>query len=166
MNVYHGSTEIVDKPLVNKGRKYLDFGQGFYVTNLREQAIDWATRPINTGRLQYLNIYDFDLVAIKGGQYRCARFDTYNDYWLDFVIANRHGDLIYESYDVVEGGIANDRIFNTIELYDAGLITREEALARLKYEKPNNQICIRNQEILDNHLHLIKSERLDDNEPR
>ena len=166
MNVYHGSTKIVDKPLVNKGRKYLDFGQGFYVTNLREQAIDWATRPINTGKSQYLNIYDFDLAAIEVGRYRCARFDAYNDYWLDFVIANRHGNLISQSYDVIEGGIANDRIFNTIELYDAGLITREEALARLKYEKPNDQICIRNQEIIENHLHFIKSERLDDNERR
>ena len=46
------------------------------------------------------------------------------------MIGNRHGEGLWKEYDLVEGGIANDRIFNTIELYDSGLITREEALNR------------------------------------
>ena len=60
--------------------------------------------------------------------------------------------MLWNNYDIVEGGIANDRVFNTIELYDAGLITREEALARLQYEKPNNQICLIRQELVDKYL--------------
>ena len=47
MKVYHGSTEKVKRLLVNKGRHNLDFGQGFYATDIIQQAIDWATRPIN-----------------------------------------------------------------------------------------------------------------------
>ena len=39
MKVYHGSTIIVREPLANVGRRNLDFGEGFYVTDLREQAI-------------------------------------------------------------------------------------------------------------------------------
>ena len=61
-------------------------------------------------------------------------------------------ERLWDDYDLVEGGIANDRIFNTIELYDAGLITREEALVRLRYEKPNNQICLIRQELVDKYL--------------
>ena len=39
MRVYHGTTMIVDHPLVNVGRKNLDFGNGFYLTDLEEQAV-------------------------------------------------------------------------------------------------------------------------------
>lgn len=53
MKVYHGSTEIVRNPLVGVGRKNLDFGQGFYVTDLKEQAVSWAMRPMNRGKLLY-----------------------------------------------------------------------------------------------------------------
>ena len=40
--VYHGGTERVEKPICKFGRRNLDFGLGFYVTNLREQAVSWA----------------------------------------------------------------------------------------------------------------------------
>ena len=65
--------------------------------------------------------------------------------------------MAWKDYDIIEGGIANDRVFNTIELYDAGLITKEEALTRLKYEKPNNQICIITQQIVDDYLHFVEA---------
>jgi len=63
-------------------------------------------------------------------------------------------------YDAVSGGIANDNVFNTVDLYFAGVITKEEALGRLKYETPNHQLCILNGEMLVRHLHFIKAERL------
>ena len=160
MKVYHGSTVTVEKPKLQYGRKNLDFGQGFYLTDMEQQAIDWAQRPINTGKPQYLNCYELDIQGIITSEYAYKIFETYNDEWLDFVLANRHGATLPVRYDVVKGGIANDRVFNTIELYDAGLITREEALSRLIYEKPNNQICILNQEIIDRHLTFITAKRL------
>ena len=43
-------------------------------------------------------------------------------------------------------------MFNTVELYLDRLISKEEALGRLKYYKPNFQICIVNQEVIDNYL--------------
>ncbi len=61
---------------------------------------------------------------------------------------------------MINGGIANDRVFNTVELYAAGLINADEALQRLSYHKPNNQICILNQKIIDNHLTFIGAERI------
>ena len=50
MKVYHGSTAIIRQPLAKAGRRNLDFSQGFYVTDLREQAVYWANRPLNDGR--------------------------------------------------------------------------------------------------------------------
>lgn len=152
MEVFHGTTLIVETPLVGVGRKNLDFGEGFYLTSIRQQAIDWAQRPINKDKPQYLNCYELDLDEISKNDYRYLKFEAYNDEWLDFVTGNRRGEMLWNSYDIVEGGIANDRVFNTIELYDAGLITREEALARLQYEKPNNQICLIRQELVDKYL--------------
>ena len=59
---------------------------------------------------------------------------------------------IYEQtvpdYDVVIGGVANDKVFNTVELYFDGLIDKAEALNRLRYEKPNHQVCLRTEEAL------------------
>lgn len=160
MKVYHGSTAVVECPDVRKGRKNLDFGQGFYLTDIKQQAIDWATRPINHGKVQYLNCYELDIEFIKNSHYRYKKFESYNEEWLQYILANRHGEEPTMILDLVEGGIANDRVFNTIELYDAGLITRAEALNRLVYEQPNNQICILRQEIIDKYLTFINAKSL------
>ena len=56
------------------------------------------------------------------------------------------------------GGVANDRVFDTINLYFDGLIGKEDALGRLKYFGPSYQICIKRQEILDNALTFIRSD--------
>lgn len=157
MRVYHGSSVIVEAPLVSVGRRNLDFGQGFYVTDLMEQAISWAARPINAGREQMLNIYEFDRESVlsAGVRYKC--FNAYDAEWLRFVIASRKGQPVWAEYDVIEGGIANDRVFNTIELYGQGLISETEALQRLQYEKPNNQICLLSQHVIDQYLHFLES---------
>lgn len=65
-----------------------------------------------------------------------------------------------EEADVVIGGVANDKVFNTIELYFEGLIEQDEAIKRLRYEKPNLQICIRNQKIIERYLRFVESEEL------
>ena len=160
MRVFHGSTTIVDSPLVNAGRRNLDFGQGFYVTDLQEQAISWAERPLNTGKPHFLNIYELDLQGILAQGYRYLRFEHYDHAWLDFVVGNRRGERLWEAYDIIEGGIANDRVFNTIELYAAGLTPREETLQKLIYEQPNNQICILRQPIIDLYLHFVEAKEI------
>lgn len=63
-------------------------------------------------------------------------------------------------YDIVRGGIANDKVFRTVDLFFAGDITKEEALRRLLFELPNDQLCIRSQRILDNCLTFKESVRL------
>lgn len=157
MKVFHGSIIEIKSPLVNVGRKHLDFGQGFYVTNLKDQAISWATRPINRSQTRILNVYELDLEQIKTAGFKYKHFKAYDSEWLDFVVSNRRGENLWKAFDIIEGGIANDRVFNTIELYAAGLIPQEETLRRLRYEQPNNQICILRQSIIEKHLTFIEA---------
>ena len=89
MKIYHGSTVIVDKPLVSYGRDNLDFGKGFYTTNMQNQAEKWVQRFISLGK--------------------------------------------------------------------KGIIDKSTSLQRLKFEKPNNQICFINQEVVDSLLQFESS---------
>ena len=156
ITVYHGSALEVSKPLVALGRPNLDFGQGFYVTDLREQAERWATR-IATRRMAkpVLSFYEFDLDTAK--QYRYLKFDFYDKAWLDFIVANRKGKMEWKDYDVIEGGVANDNVIDTVEDYMRGRMSAEAALVELSKHRPNNQFCILNQEIIDLHLHFVES---------
>lgn len=160
MKVFHGSTSIVDKPLADVRRNHLDFGKGFYLTTLEAQAISLASRPLNLDKRKYLNIYELDFSTVVNKGYKYLHFNEYNAEWLNFVISNRKGGSNWRQFDIVEGGIANDRIFNTIELYSSGLISENEALQRLIYEKPNNQICVLNQNIIDNHLTFVEAREI------
>ena len=88
-------------------------------------------------------------------------FPAYDKEWLHFVADNRKG-INPHDFDVVCGGVANDKVFNTLELYFANLIPEDEALNRLKYEKPNKQICICKQELIDRLLQFESSEEVSD----
>ena len=63
-------------------------------------------------------------------------------------------------YDIVEGGVANDNVIDTVEDYENGIITAKQALGQLRYKKVNHQICILNQEIVDKYLTFISSETI------
>lgn len=64
--VYHGGTEQIEKPICCLGRKNLDFGQGFYITNIREQAINWAKNIARNRKEQaILNRYKLNKEAYR-----------------------------------------------------------------------------------------------------
>lgn len=90
--------------------------------------------------------------------YRVKIFESYNIEWLDYVVDCRHGGVMQELYDVVEGGVANDNVIDTVEDYENGIITADQALGQLIYKKVNHQICIRNQKIIDDYLTFKSSE--------
>ena len=138
MTVYHGSTVIVSAPLVGVGRQNLDFGPGFYVTDLRQQAISWAIRPLNAGKTKILNIYEIDLDGIATGSYNYKKFVAYDTEWLDFVINCRQG--VPHDFDIVEGPMADDQIWDYIEDFVAGNISREAFWALARFKHPTHQI--------------------------
>ena len=155
MTLYHGSHTAVPQPLVKVGRNNLDFGQGFYLTRLEEQATAWAEIIASRrGRTvaPVVSIYSFDREKAIADGVRFLIFETYNLDWLYFVGGCRKGADHSEEYDVVEGGVANDNVIDTVEDYEKGIITAEQALGQLRYKKVNHQICILNQKVVDNYL--------------
>lgn len=158
--VYHGGTEKVEKPICCLGRKNLDFGQGFYLTDLREQAMAWANNMArNRNKVAILNKYKLDRSYILENA-RCKIFEAYDKEWLEFIIGNRSGVNVAKNFDYIEGGIANDRVVDTVNLYIAGLIELDTALRELSKHQPNKQICILNQEIIDKYLVYDGAEEL------
>lgn len=152
MKVYHGGTEIITFPKSNAGRSNLDFGKGFYVTDIRQQAIDWAQKVSNRRMLPpILNTYILNREYILA-QYRCKIFTAYDAEWLDFIVDSRLGRKPWAEFDYIEGGVANDRVIDSINLYMADLMTREKALEKLSEHRPNNQMCLLNQEIIEKYL--------------
>lgn len=157
MKVYHGGTEVIKQPESKKGRLGLDFGQGFYVTDIQSQAESWADRMARV-RIErgIVSVYDFDIDTTKR-LFRYKRFDEYDENWLAYIVANRQEAYRGEVYDIIEGGVANDRVIDTVEAYMAHLMPLDAALRELSKHRPNNQICICSQEVLDNHLHFVES---------
>lgn len=160
LTVYHGSTIQVNAPIAKAGRDNLDFGQGFYITDIKEQAERWASRMgRQLQKSPMLNIYELDIERIKAN-YRYLRFDKYDQSWLDFIVKSRKGERPWAEYDIVEGGVANDRVIDTVEAYMNGMMTVEMALGQLAQHQPNNQFCLLNQSLIDECLHFISVEQL------
>ena len=150
--VFHGGTEKVEFPICKFGRLNLDFGQGFYVTDLRKQAVDWATQVADRRKQPpIINRYLLNRDAILA-EARCKVFMAYDKEWLEFIVASRRGQHVADNYDYIEGGVANDRVIDTVNLYMAGLMDLDTALARLSEHRPNNQMCLLSQALTDKYL--------------
>lgn len=157
MILYHGSYIEVCKPDVTHSRRNVDFGQGFYTTPLEEQARKWCKKFKDSGKEAVVSVYTLDETAFD--KCKILKFDSYSEEWLDFVLRCRRGED-ESDYEIVMGGVANDKVFNTVELFFDGLIDKQEAIKRLRYEKPNLQIAFRTQEVIDDFLRFERSERL------
>ena len=160
LTLFHGSIVEVRHPLVVLGRPNLDFGKGFYVTAIQNQAERWAIRMgIRRLSTPVLNVYEMDFEKAIA-DFRYLKFDAYDKIWLDFIIGNRKGKMLWKAYDIIEGGVANDNVIDTVEDYIRGRMSAEAALVELSKHQPNNQICILNQQVLDAYLHFVKSIKL------
>lgn len=160
MELYHGSNIAVAQPLALVGRRNLDFGRGFYTTRLKSQAQKWATLVASRKKrnsLSIVSIFEYNEDEMIAAGYVYKNFPEYDMEWLEFVVACRQGED-NTNYDIVEGGVANDQVIDTVEDYENGRITAEQALDQLRYKNPNNQICFRNQEIIDKYLHYKNAE--------
>ena len=157
MRLYHSSNVVVKAPDTLHSRNYLDFGRGFYLTTIYQQAVRYAQRFKRRRQQAFLNIYDFSMSDVS--KWRIMRFDSYDEAWLDFVAQCREGNDVGD-YDMVIGGIANDRVILTLDRYFAHEISQEEAIGLLRFEKPNIQYCIRSERMLRECLTFINSEQL------
>lgn len=152
IEVYHAGTERVENPDCKRGRVNLDFGQGFYITDIYDQAYNFALSKSRDRKAPaVINTYILDRKGIIE-EAKTKIFDSYDEEWLEFIVACRAGKSIWKDFDYIEGGVANDRVIDTVNMYTQGFISQERALQNLLYLKPNNQICIINQDLLDKYL--------------
>jgi len=148
MIVYHGSTVPVENPkIIQSGRK-LDFGEGFYTTYNREQAVRWSERVAARRKtdIRIITEYEFDSETAEK-ELHIIRFEKPDEVWLDFVSANRSGNIL-PPYDIVIGPVANDVVYSTILLYEQGVLDKDDAIKRLKVQELFNQILFHTEKSL------------------
>ena len=167
MILFHGSNaEVSDIDLLKCG-KYKDFGQGFYLTSLKQQALDWAmkiTKRFGAGKAA-INVYEFD---DNLNDLNHIIFTEPNEEWAAFVINNRNRDFTDHNdklsnhdnkYDFVHGLVANDDISAILETFLLGILPMSELSKALIYKELNDQYSFHSNKALS-HLKFIRGEVL------
>jgi hypothetical protein len=154
MKLYHGSSVIIEKPDVLHTRGNLDFGKGFYLTTYRTQADRWAQRKaLRAESKAVVNVYDF---SEDYTGYNVLQFNNENEDWIKFVCACRRGSNAYSDYDLIIGGVANDKVYAAVDMYFKGIWDIERTLSELKFYKINDQLCIINQQLINDSLKFLE----------
>lgn len=159
MKVYHGTTLEILEPKIIKSEIGRDFGFAFYTTDIKEQAERWAIRraKIESKKAKkeifaIVNVYEWtpkNVLNIK-------QFDGASMEWLDLVVKCRSDLAFTHDYDIVSGKIANDNVGETVSYVIQGIMRKEDAVARLQFEKINNQIAFCSEESLK-ELRFVES---------
>jgi len=148
--LYHGSDKNVTKIDLSMSALRKDFGRGFYTTGDRGQAEKFArlkANRSNTGK-GYVSAFSFkDSNGLK-----IKKFDSSNEEWFDFVLANRgYGNLSNPAldleYDIIIGPVANDAVGVVLNLFVYGTYgdpttaeAKEMAIRLLLTQKLHNQV--------------------------
>ena len=139
MLIYHGSTIIVDKPEIRTAKFNKDFYFGFYCTRFESQAVRWATR-FGDG---IVNSYEYD----ESKDLNKLVFPEMSEEWLDFIASCRSG--MSHDYDIVEGPMADDTIYNYVQGFLDGKYSRETFWNLARFKKPTNQISFHTERALE-----------------
>ena len=141
MILYHGSDVIVKDPKIIESEKGKDFGPAFYLTPIKEQADRMAKRKqrINGSQHAIVSVFEWDEKNLTNLSYK--KYSNPDLEWLDMIIKCRTNPSFKHGLDVVEGKIADDSVGETILFVIDGVIKKEDALKRLKFQKINSQIA-------------------------
>ncbi len=143
MILYHGSTVQIKCPEIIKNDIGRDFGFAFYTTTIKEQAERWAKRRLrinskeNIESSAIVNVYEWD----ESIPLNIKKFTSADEEWLDMVVRCRSDISYAHNYDIVIGKIADDNVGETVDFVLAGIMRKEDAIERLKFQKINDQIA-------------------------
>lgn len=136
MILYHGSKDIIEKPIYGQGKKYNDYGLGFYCTDNIELAKEWGTSFERSG---YANRYQIDCTELKILDLNDDKYCILH--WLAILLSNREFDtpaglaleakeflkknfmLDYKKYDIIKGYRADDSYFSFAQDFINGTIS-------------------------------------------
>lgn len=151
MILYHGSNMVVNDPKIIKANRTLDFGNGFYTTTSREQACKWASIKKNREQSKYgiLNIYEVDDKVFNEETLKIQRFSGACEEWLNFVIDNRLKLNYKHDFDIVEGPVADDRVYACLNAFENRFMDIESAIRELRTYKLADQISFHTKESIE-----------------
>jgi hypothetical protein len=162
MYLYHGSIEKVEQPKILEKQRLLDFGKGFYLTSNLEQAERWASikkkRAVEGTVKAIVNVYSTEDEIARNPALKTKVFNKANEEWLDFVLFNRNNDIPHD-YDIVSGPVANDTLYQTLTLFESGILTKQETIARLKVHRLFDQFSFHTSEALA-RLNFVEAREL------
>lgn len=156
MKIYHGSLDVVKRPIILQPNRKLDYGEGFYTTTSESQATEWVERRMleKQASCGYVNIYEFD--DMKLSEYKSLLFSEPSEEWAAFVMANRTKKDFTHDYDIVYGPVANDRVYLQFGLYESGAIGIDTLIRELKTYKLVDQYLFHTDRALA-ALHFIEA---------
>lgn len=140
MKLYHGSNVEIESPDLLRSKPFKDFGQGFYLSPVRSQALALArqkTAQLQTGT-PCVTVFEWDKeAAIADVSLRVKIFDDYCREWAEFILANRDRNSSHpvHNYDIVIGPIADDGVTFQLRRYRIGTISMEKLIEELKYAR-------------------------------
>lgn len=159
MILYHGSKDIIEKPIYGQGKKYNDYGLGFYCTDNIELAKEWGTSFERSG---YANRYQIDCTGL-------TILDLNDDkycilHWLAILLSNREFDtpaglaleakeflkknfmLDYKKYDIIKGYRADDSYFSFAQDFINGTISYRQLNNAMHLGKLGIQYVLKSKE--------------------
>lgn len=148
IRLYHGSTMSVRKPSLRPGRANADFGKGFYTTSNQEQAERWAhiKQEREEAKRAVVSIYEFDETLLDSPELNIRRFTGADEAWLYFVTDCRKSRG--HNFDLVQGPVANDKVFTTVNLFESGVLSAEAAILQLRAYKTYDQLSFHTERVI------------------
>lgn len=150
MKLYHGSACCIEHPDTAHSHANLDFGPGFYATSFEDQAKKWALRKaVRSNKSALINTYNLNESSLS--KFKVLEFED-DCAWLDFICSCRRGELAYQGHDVIIGQVADDRVYDAVDMYFRGVWDAQTTLEAIKFYPKNNQYCFVSQDAIDTLL--------------
>lgn len=163
ITLYHGSKDIIKKPVFGYGKPINDYGLGFYCTKDLELAKEWSSSDdIKCG---YANIYELETDGLKILNLNDEKYSIFN--WLaillkfrdfnirNYVVNERSEKLIekfyidIEDYDVVIGYRADDSYFLFAKNFLDGNLDFNQLNEAMRLGKLGEQVVIKSKKAFD-----------------
>ena len=163
--LYHGSSQIIEKPVFGAGKRFNDYGPGFYCTENVDMAREWAAGPDRNG---YINLYKLDTEGLSILDLNAKEFCLLN--WLTVLLENRTFDVpsglaaeakayLLENFrvdcqsaDLIIGYRADDSYFSFAQDFLNGTISYRQLGEAMRLGKLGEQIVLKSRKAFDRIL--------------
>ena len=154
--IYHGSNQIIEKPIYGEGKKNNDFGLGFYCTENNNLAKEWAVSSLDDG---FSNCYKLDIENLKILNLNSEEYTILN--WIAVLVEHRlfslktpiaikarqylidNFSINVNAYDLIIGYRADDSYFDFAEAFLNNSISINQLALAMKLGKLGEQIVLK-----------------------